>query len=198
MANKHLHPESLTRLAGKGATCISKGLTPTPVMPLGLHPRPFFSSYVNGRSALCRFMDHLSWQQGSLHPQARTTEVLALLLDLHYHSEVAGKGGRLDPLYLSYLHGNLLPDHLWGTTSDCAELKVSFWPVKPSSSELRKDQETHNQKKQVMVTWQGSIFFPAPSPNHSTLVKAGKKNCPQFPMWDYNTPCFLTHDHISS
>lgn len=57
-------------------------------------------------------MDHLSWQQGSLHPQARTTEVLALLLDLHYHSEVAGKGGRLDPLYLSYLYGNLLPDHL--------------------------------------------------------------------------------------
>ena len=35
-------------------------------------------------------MDHLSWQQGSLHPQARTTEVLALPLDLHYHSEVAG------------------------------------------------------------------------------------------------------------
>ena len=94
------------------------------------------------------------------------------------------RGGRLDPLYLSYLHGNLLPDHLWGTTSDCAELKVSFkkkkkkvsfWPVKPSSPEVRKDQETHNQNKQVMVTWQGSIFFPAPSPNHSKLVKAGKK-----------------------
>lgn len=169
MANKHVHPENLTRLARKGAACISKGLTPTPVMPLGLYSTFLFQLcewefslvQVHGPPQLQQ-----QWSSSSSGQDQR--ELLALPPDLHYHSEVAGKGGRPDLFLFPISMVTCSQTSSEEQSSNCAELKVSFWPVKPSSLELRKDQETHNQKKQVMVTWQESIFFPAPSPNRST------------------------------